>query len=184
MCLYQTSGRHPPPITGCFVNNLTRGWVGAPNERAPFRFHGAVVGFVDRRLSRTRNLAASIKHLGEFFSGRSWPKIGPGILFFGVFEKFETFFWKICAHSERYRNLLSGIFEIPTFDRKPRVSIVTGLRERISVGSYQPRDRNTRNWTDLRLRPKATGNWTTLETRQEMYRPHLVPLPCPLLFPL
>ena len=117
MCLYQTSGRHPPPITGCFVNNLTRGWVGAPNERAPFRFHGAVVGFVDRRLSRTRNLPASIKHLGEFFSGRSWPKSGPGILFFGVFEKFETFFSKICAHSERYRNLLSGIFEIPTFDR-------------------------------------------------------------------
>ena len=115
--LYQTPGRRPPPITGCFVNTVTRGWVGAPNERAPFRFHSAVVGFVDRRLSRTRNLAASIKHLGEFFSGRSWPKIGPGIPFFGVFEKFETFFWKICAHSERYRNLLSGIFEIPTFDR-------------------------------------------------------------------
>ena len=35
--------------------------------------------------------------------------------FFGVFEKFETFFSKICAHSERYRNLLAGIFEIPTF---------------------------------------------------------------------
>ena len=29
------------------------------NERPPFRFHGAVVGFVDRCLSRTRNLAAS-----------------------------------------------------------------------------------------------------------------------------
>ena len=37
------------------------------------------------------------------------------IIFFGVFEKFETFFWKICAHSGRYRYLLAGIFEIPTF---------------------------------------------------------------------
>ena len=62
MCLYQTPGRRPPPITGRFVNTVTRGWVGAPNERAPFRFHGAFVGFVDRCLSRTRNLAASSKH--------------------------------------------------------------------------------------------------------------------------
>ena len=89
MCLYQTSGRRPPPITGRFVNTVTRGWV---DGRVPFRFHGAVVGFVDRCLSRTRNLAASNKHLAELFSGRSWPKIGPGIIFFGVFEKFETFF--------------------------------------------------------------------------------------------
>ena len=112
MCLYQTPGRRPPPITGRFVNTVTRGWVGAPNGRAPFRFHGAVVGFVAPCLSRTRNLAASNKHLAEFVSGRSWPKIGPGIIFFGVFEKFETFFSKICAHSERYRNLLAGIYEI------------------------------------------------------------------------
>ena len=115
MCLFQTPGRRPPPITGRFVNTVTRGWVGAPNGRAPCRFHGAVVGFVDRCLSRTWNLAASNIHLAEFFSGRSWPKIGPGIIFFGVSEKFETFFSKICAHSERYRNLLAGIFEIPTF---------------------------------------------------------------------
>ena len=103
MCLYQTSGRRPPPITGRFVNTVTRGWVGAPNERALFIFHGAVVGFVDRCLSSTRNLAASNKHLAEFFSGRSWPKIGPGIVFFGVFEKFQTS--KNCAHNERYINL-------------------------------------------------------------------------------
>ena len=58
MCLYQTPGRRPPRITGRLVNAVTRGWVGAPNKCAPFRFHGAVVGFVDRYLSRTRNLAA------------------------------------------------------------------------------------------------------------------------------
>ena len=115
MCLYQTPGRRPPPITGRLVNTVTRGWVGAPNERAPFRFHGAVVGFVHRCLSRTRNLAASSKLLAEFFSGRSWPKIGPGTIFFGAFERFETFFSKICPRSERYRNILAGIFQILTF---------------------------------------------------------------------
>ena len=79
MCSYQTPGRRPPPITGCLVNTVTRGWVGTPNEHAPFRFHGAVVSFVDPCLSRTRNLAASNKHFAEFFSGRSWPNISPGI---------------------------------------------------------------------------------------------------------
>ena len=38
MCLYQTPGRRPPRITVRFVNTVTRGWVGAPNERAPCRF--------------------------------------------------------------------------------------------------------------------------------------------------
>ena len=94
MCVYQTPGRRPPHITGRFVNSVIRGWVGAPNERAPFRFHGAVVGFVDRCLSRTRNLAASNIHLAEFFSGRSWPKTGPGNTFFGVFEEFNTLFFE------------------------------------------------------------------------------------------
>ena len=89
-CIRRLADAHH--LTGRFVKTVTRGWVGATNERAPFRFHGAVVGFVDRCLSRTRNLAASNKHLAELFSGRSWPKIGPGIIFFGVFEKFETFF--------------------------------------------------------------------------------------------
>ena len=91
ICLYQTPGRRPPPITGRFVNTVTRGWVEAPNERTPFRFHGAVVGFVDRCLSRTRNLAASSKHLAEFFSGRSWPKIDSGNIFFGVLESLKRF---------------------------------------------------------------------------------------------
>ena len=35
MCVYQTPGRRPPPITGRFEITVTRGWVGAPNERAP-----------------------------------------------------------------------------------------------------------------------------------------------------
>ena len=51
-------GHRPPHITGRRVDTVTPGWVGAPNERAPFRFHNAIVGFVDRCLSRTCNLAA------------------------------------------------------------------------------------------------------------------------------
>ena len=61
MCF--VSDAWPAPATyhviGRFVNTVTRGWVGALNERAPFRFHGVVVGFVDRCLCRTRNLATS-----------------------------------------------------------------------------------------------------------------------------
>ena len=33
MCLCQMPGRRPPRITGRFVTTVTRGWVGAPNER-------------------------------------------------------------------------------------------------------------------------------------------------------
>ena len=36
MCLYQTPGRRLLRITGRSVNTMNRGWVGAPNERAPF----------------------------------------------------------------------------------------------------------------------------------------------------
>ena len=43
------------------------------------------------------------------------PKSAQEMYFSGFFEQFETFFLKICAHSERYRNLLAGIFEILTF---------------------------------------------------------------------
>ena len=114
MCLYQTPGRRPPPVTGDFVNTVTRGRVGAPNERAPFRFHGAVVGFVHRCLSRTRNLAAS-SNIWLSFSQADLSSRSAQNFFFRGFEKFETFFSKICAHSERYRNLLAGIFETPTF---------------------------------------------------------------------
>ena len=39
----------------------------------------------------------------------------PRNIFSGFFKKFETFVPKFCAHSERYRNLMAGISEIPTF---------------------------------------------------------------------
>ena len=78
MCLYQKPARHPPRITGRFVNTVSIGWVGARNERAPFRFHAADVDFVYRCLSRTRNLAASNKHLAEFIQADLGPKSAHG----------------------------------------------------------------------------------------------------------
>ena len=79
MFFYQTSGRHPPNISGCRVNTC--------NKRAPFRFHDANRWFIDQCLSRTWNLAASNQtYPAEFFSGRSWPNIRPAffcqVLFF------------------------------------------------------------------------------------------------------
>ena len=96
--MYHTPDRRPPPITGRFVNTVTRGWVGAPDERAPLRFHGAVVGMVDRCLSRTRNLSASNKDLPELFSGRSWPNIRIRIFFrffFVVIASGTEMLWRV-----------------------------------------------------------------------------------------
>ena len=150
MYLYQTPGRCPPRIARRFVNIVTRGWVGAPNERTPFRFHGAFVGFVDRCLCRTRNPAAPNKHLPEFFSGRSWLKIGPGTIFFGVFEKCEKKF-------RRFVLIASGT-EIcwrvslnSNFLWKHRVPIVTGLT--IIIAFFPPVTRAVTN-RDATRRPR------------------------------
>ena len=72
---------------------MTGGWVGAPNERAQFRFHGAVVGFVDRCLSRTRNLAASKKHLAEFSQADLGPRM-PQDFFLSRFLKHLNLFFR------------------------------------------------------------------------------------------
>ena len=57
----------PPHVTSNCVKTATLGWVGAPNERTTFGIHDAVVGFVDRCLSRIRALAASSQHPPECF---------------------------------------------------------------------------------------------------------------------
>ena len=49
-------------------------------------------------------------------------------LFFSLFFfTLKLFFMKICAHSERYRNIMAGIFEIQSFSWQYRVSSVIGL---------------------------------------------------------
>ena len=43
------------------------------------------------------------------------PRSAQELFFSGFLKSLKVFFSKICAHSERYRNLLAGIFEIRTF---------------------------------------------------------------------
>ena len=50
-------------ITGLRVSSVTLGWVGAPNERAPFRFRDAIAVFADRCLTRTRIADQGLKGL-------------------------------------------------------------------------------------------------------------------------
>ena len=54
MFFLQTPRRRPPHITGLRANSVTLGWVGAPNDRAPFRFHDAIADFSDRCLTSTQ----------------------------------------------------------------------------------------------------------------------------------
>ena len=54
MSFSQTPGRRPPRITGLRVNTVTLEWVGASNERAPFKCHDAVAVFADGCLTKTR----------------------------------------------------------------------------------------------------------------------------------
>ena len=61
VCFISAAKRFPsdacwpsPHITGLRVETVTLGCVGAPTERAPFRFRHAVSVFADRCLTRTR----------------------------------------------------------------------------------------------------------------------------------
>ena len=81
MFFYHTPGQLPPHDTGHGVKTVALGWVGAPNERTPFRIHDAVVGL---SIDVCRGLGISplrTKHPPEFFSSRCWLKIGPRIDF-------------------------------------------------------------------------------------------------------
>ena len=61
------------------------------------------------------------------------PRSTQELFFSGFLKSLKLFFRKkICAHSERYRHPLAGIFEVLNFLLKHRVSIVTGMRSRIS----------------------------------------------------
>ena len=82
--------------------------VGAPNERTPFIIHDAVVGFVDRCLSRTRNLAASKQTPACVFLkpilGQHLPQKGFSWAFLG----FGTFRFEKRAHSKLYLKNYDG----------------------------------------------------------------------------
>ena len=79
----------------------------------------------------------------------------PRKCFFGVFEKFETFFSKICAHSERCRNLLAGIFEILTlygniaFPLSPVLCSIIFVIENGSKSDFPPAKNPTSSLFDV-----------------------------------
>ena len=99
---------------------MTRGWVGAPNERAPSRFHGAVVGLVDRWLSRTRNLAASNENIWLSFSRADLgPTSAQDFFFSFFFQSLELVFSRGVLKA-------SGTARFKLFWQH-RVSIVIGL---------------------------------------------------------
>ena len=53
--LHQTPCRRPARITARFVNTVTRGWVGAPNERLPFRTHNLAASTSSPRMRKIYN---------------------------------------------------------------------------------------------------------------------------------
>ena len=113
--MYQTPGRRPPPVTGRFVSTGTRGWVGAPNGRAPFRFHGAVVGL---SIDVCPGLGISPLRTNiwlSFSQADLGPRSAQELFFSGFLKSLKLFFRRFCAHSERYKSILAGIFEILTF---------------------------------------------------------------------
>ena len=67
--------------------------------------------FVENSESRRFELSFSQADLG--------PTFGQELFFHLFFFNFGTFFVKICARSERYRNLTAGIFEIQLFMATP-----------------------------------------------------------------
>ena len=115
MFFCQTPGQRPPHITGRRVNTVTRGWIGALDERAPFRIHDAAVGVVDRCLSRTRNFVALNQTYRLSFSQAFLAPTSAQECFFSFVFKSFAFRRNIRAHSERYRNTAAGIIEIQYF---------------------------------------------------------------------
>ena len=86
MCLYQTPGRRPPPLTGRFVNTVTRGWVGALTSafRSDFMAQSLVLSIdVCRGLV---HLAASNKHLAEFSQADLGPRSAQELRFSGFLK--------------------------------------------------------------------------------------------------
>ena len=105
---------------------MTRGRVGAPDERDPFRFHDAVVGFVDRCLSR--NLAASSQRfeIWLIFLRPILAQHLAQIFFFFIFcFKLRTFCCKdLCSKRTVYKYY--GGYQDSNFFWQHRLSIFIG----------------------------------------------------------
>ena len=124
-CFVHTSGQLffiirlvtlPPHDAGHGVKKMAVGWVGAPNERTPFKIHDAVVGFVERCQSRTRNLAASNQSSAWVLLKPILAQHRPQICFFRAFPTvWNLFFFLTCPYEACSSDSLAGIFEIQPF---------------------------------------------------------------------
>ena len=91
-CYYQTPGRRPPCITGRRVNTVTREWVGALDERAPIRFHDAIVVLSIDVCQDSESRRFESNNIAEFFSGRLFaPTFAQDFFSFKFFFKFFFF---------------------------------------------------------------------------------------------
>ena len=106
MCFYQTPGRHPPRITGRYCCD----------RRSDFMAQSLVCRSMSVEDSESRRFESTF---GGVFSGRLGPTSAHQELLFSEFFK-KNLVWNFfsedfCAHSERYYNLMAGIFGILFF---------------------------------------------------------------------
>ena len=83
-----TPGQLPPHDTGHGVKTVTLG--GSEPLTSALRSEFMTQSLV---LSIDGISPLETKHRPELFSSRSWPNIGPGFAFFGIFQKFGSFFF-------------------------------------------------------------------------------------------
>ena len=99
-----------------------------------------------------------IKHLAEFFRlilAQHLPRI-----FFPFFlSKFETFFVKICAQCERYRNLMAGIFEIHCFFGNIAFPLAS-----VKESKKEPTSRSAQALATLHLRASSCSSFVPFTT--------------------
>ena len=115
MCLYQTSGPRPPPITGGFVN--TDQTVGrSPSRARPVQISWRSCWFCRSMSVLDSESPHSNKHLASISQADLGPRSAQECFYGGFTKSLTLFFSKICAHCEQCINLLAGIFEILTFD--------------------------------------------------------------------
>ena len=94
MCLYQTPGRRPPRITGRFVNTVARGWVGAPNERAPLRLMAQSL-VLSIHVCRGLGILPVRINIWLSFSHTDLGPTSAQDFFFSFSSKFGTFFFEV-----------------------------------------------------------------------------------------
>ena len=128
MWLYQTPGRRPPPITGRFVNTVTRGWVGARNERAPFRFNGAVVIFLSIDVFPGLGIPPLRTNIWLSFSQADLgPRSAQEFFFSGFLKSLKLFFRRFVLIASGTEIFWRVSLEFCLFCFEHSVSIVTGL---------------------------------------------------------